>query len=123
MLVTYLTIDPVNLDLALQLAAQWGAALAPQEPRDPPPAAPPDAALYDLDCLPADLRQRTLAELLARPAVSVVGVHSYSLNDAQVGRLGGTGVVVARRLDADLFLLLWEAARQPQHAAHPDLVI
>jgi hypothetical protein len=34
MLVTYLTIDPVNLDLALRLAAPWGAALVP---RDPPP--------------------------------------------------------------------------------------
>jgi hypothetical protein len=110
-LVTYLTIDPVNLDLALQLAAQWGAA---REPRDPPPAAPPDAALYDLDCLPDDLRQRTLAGLLARPVPSVVGVHSYSLNEAQVERLARNGVVVARRLDNDLFLLLWEAALRPR---------
>jgi hypothetical protein len=122
MLVTYLTIDPVNLDLARQLAAPWGAALEQREPRDPP-TAPPDIALYDLDCLPDDLRQRTLAGLLARPVPSVVGVHSYNLNDAQVERLARNGVVVARRLDPDLLLLLWQTSLRPRDVVRPDTVV
>jgi hypothetical protein len=122
MLMTYLTIDQVNLDLARQLAVQWGAALEPQEPRDLP-AAPPDVMLYDLDCLPDDLRQRTLAGLLARPVASVVGVHSYGLDDAQVERLARNGVVVTRRLGPALFLLLRAAALPPRDAVRPDPVV
>src|SRR5262249_55517464 len=44
----------------------------------------------------------------------------YSLNDAQVERLARNGVVVTRRLDRDLFLLLWQAALQPRDAVRPD---
>jgi hypothetical protein len=116
MRVAYLTTDEVNEWTALQLAEACGATLYPFEPRDTLPEVRLDAVIYDLDYLPAELRQGVLAECLAGPPSGVVGMHSYNLEEDQMETLARHGVVVSQHLSRELFLLLCQAAEQVREA-------
>jgi hypothetical protein len=113
--IAYLTTDEVNQYLALQLAAECGAALENVWPRDVPPDGRFDAVLYDLDCLPPSERAQLLSVVLAGPAASPVALHSYNLGEHQIETLQANGVGVHRSLSAEALqsLALAAAAAAP----------
>jgi hypothetical protein len=47
-----------------------------------------------------------VSEILGQPVRFPLGVHSYSLDEAQVAALRRQGVVVSRGLEEELFLLM-----------------
>jgi hypothetical protein len=100
--IAYLTTDELNEAEAAQLADECRVEIHPLLLRDPPPNGEFDAVLYDLDYLPVERRQVVLAELLAGPPHSRVGVHSFNLDEEQEEALRRNHVVVARRLDEAL---------------------
>jgi hypothetical protein len=104
----YLTHDDVNRDLAARLAAGVGVELEPLTMRDDPRRF--DAVLYDLDFLPADDRDRLLAQLSSDRANRPAAVHGYGLSARQRRTLRRRGVTVARRLCGALFARLREPA-------------
>jgi hypothetical protein len=110
--VAYLTTDEVNQELALQLAAGLGVDLCVLSPRDPAGLESFAGVLYDLDYLPESRRREILADLLAGPPPCPVAVHSYNLDADQERLLCENGVLVSRRLEAELFLRLtfWASA-------------
>src|SRR3954467_11650758 len=108
----YLTLDEMNQDLAARLADAAGVELDVLSFHAPAPDGPFDAVLYDLDYLPDDRR----AALLATPAAGCrgkpVAVHGYHPSAGAGRALRRQGVLVARHLDAELFVRLRLAARQ-----------
>jgi hypothetical protein len=110
--VAYLTTDEVNQELALHLAAGLGVDLCVLSPRDPAVLESFAGVLYDLDYLPEPRRQEILAGLLAGPSPCPVAVHGYNLDADQERLLCENGVLVSRRLEAELFLRLtfWASA-------------
>jgi hypothetical protein len=74
--IAYVTTDELNEADAAPLAGKCRAEIHAVLLRDPPPNGEFDAILYDLDYLPVERRQVVLAELLAGPPHSLVGVHS-----------------------------------------------
>jgi hypothetical protein len=106
MRIAYLTTDEVNQDLATQMAAECGVTLVPVTPQAPSPDGQFDAVVYDLDYLPPDQRQQILTDLSSHPVGRRVAVHSYRLADEQTETLCDNGVLVYRRLEPELFLLL-----------------
>jgi hypothetical protein len=121
MRIAYLTTDEVNQDLALRLAAGQRARLEVLWPRDEPPDGRFDAVVYDLDCLPACLRQEVLSKLAAASAPWPVAVHSYALTRKQFRALRGRGVAVHRRLGARLLHRLCAAVRAKSAGGQPAL--
>jgi hypothetical protein len=112
MRIAYLTIDQVNERLAGDLADACGVSLQSLEPRDPSPDGKYDAVLYDLDSLPASMRDKLLADLLARPAPYQVAVHSYNLEEWQTETLRANGVAVYRRFEPEIIESLRPASDQ-----------
>jgi hypothetical protein len=106
MKIAYLSTDDVNQNLAENLAAKYGASGDCLSPRDPPLNGQYDAVVYDLDSWPPLLGREVLEGLLSCPARYPVAVHSYNLEPEQVEKLSGNGVVVARRLEAQVFKAL-----------------
>src|SRR5262245_41574303 len=64
MRIAYLTIDDVNKDFAMALAARCGATVYAFWPHELPQPGEFDALLYDLDCLPMAQREGLIADLL-----------------------------------------------------------
>jgi hypothetical protein len=106
----YLTLDVVNENLAARLAAAAGLSFRTLTLRDPVPDGRGDVVLYDLDFLPADYRERLLADLKSGRWSGRVGVHSYSLTRRLARALRRRGVVVTRRLRGGLFRRLRDRA-------------
>jgi hypothetical protein len=102
-LIAYLTLDEVNADLALRLAAEVGTALCALVPREALPGVPFDALLYDWDSLPAERREGVLAELLGNPLPCPVAVHGYNLDEGLGEELSQKGVAVYRQLGPEVF--------------------
>jgi hypothetical protein len=121
MLIAYLTTDDLNLALARQIADDHGATLFPLSFQDAPPDHRFDAVLYDWDYLPTDKRQEIQGDLLAANLPCPVALHSYHLAKKQAKALRQNGVIVAHRLDPDLFLLVRRAAerRRRRHLSYP----
>ncbi len=111
MKIAYLTIDEVNEDLAQRIAAECDVTLDPRWPKEWPPKPPYDAWLIDLDSLPADWRQRIVAELLSSGPACPVAVHSHNL-DGHADALCANGIGVYRHLAQDLFIALCLAGGQ-----------
>ena len=109
MLIAYLTTDEVNQDLAMLMAEECGQALCLLSLSHARPNGEFDAAVYDLDHLPAQRQQALLAEMLAGRAAHPVAVHSYNLEDECVEALRGQAVAVYRALQPELFQLLARA--------------
>ena len=105
----YLTLDEVNQDWAERLAAQAGAELDVVSPRDLLAAGPFDALLIDLDSLPPGYRKAALDDLLAGKQAGQAAVHSYHLRIRDARVLRRRGVIVARRLEVDIFHRLRKA--------------
>ena len=105
----YLTLDEVNQDWAERLAAQAGAELDVVSPRDLLAAGPFDALLIDLDSLPPGYRKAVLDDLLAGKQEAQTAVHSYHLRIRDARVLRRRGVIVARRLEVDIFHRLRKA--------------
>ena len=105
----YLTLDEVNQDWAERLAAQDGAELDVVSPRDILAAGPFDALLIDLDSLPPGYRKAVLDDLLAGNQQRPAAVHSYHLRVRDARVLRRRGVIVARRLDVEIFQRLRKA--------------
>jgi hypothetical protein len=114
MRIAYLTLDDVNQELALELAARWGIRMDVLSPRDSFPEGALDLVLYDLDHWPEPERQQALSRLLDGPAPHPTAVHSYNLDERQVKALRGRGVAVYRRLGAAVFK---QARRTPGRGA------
>src|SRR5260370_10311817 len=94
MLIAYLTTDEVNQDLAMLMAEECGQALCLLSLSHARPDGEFDAAVYDLDHLPAQRQQALLGEMLASPAAHPVAVHSYNLEDEWVEALRSQAVAV-----------------------------
>jgi hypothetical protein len=112
-LIAYLTLDEVNADLALRLAAEGGTALCALVPREALPGVPFDALLYDWDSLPAERRDGVLAELLGGPLPCPVAVHGYNLDEGLGEELSQKGVAVYRQLGPEVFVQLQPPRKQP----------
>jgi hypothetical protein len=126
MLIGYLTTDATNLDLAERLARACKAELLLLSMREALQEDLIDAVVYDLDYLPAEMRQEVLALLLASRVPYPVAVHSYNLEKGQRLALRATGVLVARRLGRKAFLALCRKVHLGQRAVRgrptPDLL-
>jgi hypothetical protein len=118
MRIAYLTVDEVNQDLALRLAADYGMTLSPHTFRDLPPDGQFDAVLYDWDHFPLSEQRKTLARLLDGPLFCPVGVHGYNVPEPQVEALRKKAVVVFHTRQPEVFLLLYLAAVQLRSARH-----
>jgi hypothetical protein len=118
-LIAYLTADEVNQDLASRMADDCGVALILLSPRDRLPDGAFDAAIFDLDYLPAALRDEILANLLSQPTMFQVAVHTYNLLEGQIESLSQKGVSVYRRLERAVFLNLLVAWRLSSFARPP----
>jgi hypothetical protein len=105
MLCTYLSLDEVNRDLAMRLAAATGIWLELADLRDEAPHRGA-AMIFDLDSLPEDHRRAILTALLAGRWVGPVAVHGYGLSHRQVRALRQRGVIVSRRLRPRTFVRL-----------------
>jgi hypothetical protein len=116
MLFAYLTLDEVCQDLAQRLAGAHGVELDVLSFRDAAPNGQFDAVLHDLDSLPADRREAILSDLLAGPAPGPVAVHSYNLRGSQIKALRTRGVLVTRRLNPQVFVLLRRAVENRARA-------
>ena len=110
MLIAYLTTDEVNQDLAMLMAEECGQALCLLSLSHAPPNGEFDAAVYDLDHLPAQRQQAILGEMLAGRAAHPVAVHSYNLEDDCVEALRRQAVTVYRTLQSEVFRELARAA-------------
>jgi hypothetical protein len=106
MLFAYMTTDEVNQNRALELAAECDIDLRVLWPKDPPPDGQFDALVYDLDFWPEWQRQQLLASLVSGEQSHLTGVHGYVLDDKHAELLPQKGVLVYRRLEADLFIRL-----------------
>jgi hypothetical protein len=97
MLMAYLSIDPVNTKLFLELASN-----GPHEPRalEPRDNLPEGTALVlvDWDLLPATGRLDAVKRLRSRPNAPMVAVHSYHVPDGDWLDLNQMGVSVYRTL-------------------------
>jgi hypothetical protein len=109
MLIAYLTTDEVNQYLATQMAEECGQTLCLLSLSHAFPDGEFDAAVYDLDHLPAQRQQALLEEMLAGRAAQPMAVHSYNLADECVEALRGQAVAVYRALQPELFQLLARA--------------
>src|SRR5260370_21626393 len=89
MLIAYLTTDEVNQYLAMQMAEECGQTLCLLSLSHAAPDGVFDAAVYDLDHLPARRQQALLGEMLAGRAAHPMAVHSYNLADECVEALRG----------------------------------
>jgi hypothetical protein len=105
MRLAYLTLDEVNQHQALTLATEHNVSLDVHARSDAIAEQEFDAVLYDPDSFPARDRQANLRTVLAGPLHHPVAVHSYnfSADQLEVLRARGVIVVVARRLEADVF--------------------
>ena len=99
----YLALDEVNQDWAERLAAQVDAELDFVSPRDILAPGPFDALLVDLDSLPPGYRKTLLDELLAGKQEGQTAVHSYRLRIRDARVLRRRKVIVARRLELEIF--------------------
>ena len=114
MLIAYPTTDEVNRDLATRMAADWDITLALVSPREPLPDGRFDAVIYDLDYVPAALRNQIVKRLISSPSQFPVAVHGYNLVESEIESLYLNGVPVYRRLDRAVFLSLIVAWRLGQ---------
>jgi len=105
----YLTLDEVNQDWAERLAAQDGGELDVVSPRDIAAPGPFDALLVDLDSLPPGYRKAVLDDLLTGKQEGQTAVHSYHLRIRDARVLRRRGVIVARRLEVEIFHRLRKA--------------
>jgi hypothetical protein len=107
----YISLDAVNQALAARLAAGAGDQFSALTFSDPLPKDHQVVAVYDLDFLPADYRERLLEDLRAGRRAGRVGVHGYSLTPFMAQELFRRGVVVTRRLWEGLFRQLRDLAK------------
>ena len=112
MRIAYLTMDEVNTDLARRWADLINADVFPLSPRDPLPDGNYDAAIYDVDLLPAALREQVLTMLLTGQIHSPTAVHSYNFRRREVVALRARGVIVQRRLEGCILLRLRREVRR-----------
>ena len=104
--IAYVTTDEVNATLARRWAHTCSCELTPLLPRDLPQKGEFDAAVFDLDHLPAEFRQRVLKNLLEGPLLNPTMVHSYNLDQRQANALRARGVFVRCRLEGGLLVKL-----------------
>jgi hypothetical protein len=98
----YCTIDPVNLELAWDVAEPFGLTIDHREPRDGPvpgPALLIDAAHWWLS---SDERKKGLERLVAQEGRGVVAVHSWLFDEEQIDWLEANGIRASDRLDSVL---------------------
>jgi hypothetical protein len=97
-MISYLTHDEVNAQLAEQLARQLGSNLTVLSLKDVDRFISTDLLLIDLDHLPPECRSH-LFDLVGKGGRHRgLSVHSYRLSRAEVRTLRAGGVAVARRL-------------------------
>ena len=106
MRIAYVTTDEVNATLARRWAHTCRCEVTPLLPRDLPRKGEFDAAVYDLDHLPAEFRQQVLSNLLEGRILSPTMVHSYNLDRRQANALRARGVFVRCRLEGGLLVKL-----------------
>src|SRR6516162_9027732 len=102
----YLSLDVDNQRLAERFADAAGVTLDVRTGREVAPALAFDAVLCDLDSLPADERERLLADLLAGRRAGPVAVHGRHLTAEQELALWHEGVCLFRYLEANVFQAL-----------------
>jgi hypothetical protein len=119
--IAYMTADEVNHTLALGMARECGARLVRAPLGGNPPAGTGIARLHDLDHVPEQQREAILADLLSRPTVAPVAVHSYNLREDEAASLRANGVIVARALDPTLVRRLGQASEPAQELAAVEL--
>lgn len=102
----YLTMDEVNFAAARRWADQLFLPLQQGFSRDPVPHDWATGLLIDLDVWGAGERHRLVTGLTRRPPSCPVAVHSYNLDARQTAALGSRGVLVFRRLEPKVLLLL-----------------
>jgi hypothetical protein len=110
--IAYVSTDEVNQALASQLAEDLGISLYLLSLHDGPPDGAFAAALYDLDYLPPERQQEVLKKLLAQRPPHPVAIHSYNLEQEQVGKLRQNGVRVSTRLEPEIFAGLLQEQEQ-----------
>lgn len=116
MLISYLTLDEVNQQVAREIAQACRVILHLLTLDDASARSVRDPVVYDLDYLPPERRQQILAELLSDSPHGIVAVHSYNLADRQIARLRRNGVAVFRRLERRVFRRLKSAVLQRARA-------
>jgi hypothetical protein len=121
MLVGYLSVDEVNRDLVVQMAAACGATVRLLSPKAQDLDGDFGAVLYDLESVPPKQRAEIVAELLHAPLTRPVAVHSYKL-DTEADLLRDKGIIVARRLEPNLFRALCRSLRSTS-ALRPSLEV
>ncbi len=120
MRIAYLTTDEVNQALAAHLVAECSAVVCTLLPKDPSPAGPFDAVLYDLDGVPSDDRSALLERLGRGKPDRPTAVHGYDLTVEQATALNRNGVAAARRLHTGLLRSLVNAVRRDRQTVPPD---
>ena len=106
MRIGYKTTDEAHWSVALRLAYDCGARLVQMVPAFDAPIHTFDALVIDLDYLIEETRARIVSELMSRPPLAHVAVHSYSLTDEETDAMERNGVIVNRTLGHDLFIKL-----------------
>jgi hypothetical protein len=117
MRIAYLSIDGVNVSLAVEIAERHGIALSVVEPRDGTPGPEFDGVLCDWDCWPVRGRQDRLAALLVEARSRPVALHGYSVEDVEEEPLRRHGVIVYTVLHAEVFQRLRQAILAARVAA------
>ncbi len=119
MRIAYVTFDPVNQDLAEQMAAARGVELYPSSGLDHFPELESHAVIYDLDYLFPEQRRAVLDQLLAGPSLRPVAVHSFNLEEREAADLRRNGVAVFRSLKPSVFTAVCSKRRGGKAARRP----
>ena len=110
MQIGYQTTDDVHWSIAEGLARDCGARLRRIAPAVDASVHAFDALIVDLDYLASEARERIVSELMRRPPLALVAVHSYGLTDEQIEAMRNNGVIVSRVIGHDLVIKLALAA-------------
>jgi hypothetical protein len=120
MRIGYVTTDEVNLAWAALMARKCGAVVRRWVSKLAPPDGTFDAILYDMDDVPRFRQGEILAQLLRARSTCPRAVHGYALSEDEAASLRMQGVVVAQRLQLELFRILCRAVRQQLASVPPD---
>ncbi len=119
MRIAYVTFDPVNQDLAEQMAAARGVELYSSSGMDHFPELEFHAVIYDLDYLFPEQRRAVLDQLLAGPPGRPVAVHSFNLEEREAAGLRRNGVAVFRSLEPSVLTAVLPKRRGGKAARRP----
>ena len=111
MRVAYLTLDEVNRHLAQSFADEHGVSLDILACAGAIAEGEHDAVLYDPDSFPEEECRANLTAVLACPFDTTIAVHAYDFSTDRLRDVRRPGIILARRLGAEMFTRLVTAVQ------------